>query len=288
MLVAVVEGKKFAVVDRLAEIGRQGIVWKLGIGREEFLWRILTKDDFPGLGPLIALGLGENPGKMACAIVKFAEIKKKGGKMIKVRESKPIGNFSTEIGGRRVEIREKGGYSIVFYEGSEKLKGNYTQEGVVKRVEPLDKSAKESAKILRTLSARILERFGRIPMFYGFGKLRKMSKIDGFLSSREPSISGIGKALGMKVVPLEKIFKEEGLKVLHIKPRSEGDLIPLIPRTEKELVMVILMKEMFAGIILAGKGIEPDTAEKMLFEARGLGSLKTEEVREILEKYRDY
>lgn len=285
MLIAIVENERFATIDRLAEIGRQGLIWKLGISREEFIWKMLSDERFPGLAPLVSLGLGINPGKRACALVKFAEIKKENGKIVKIGEAKPIGNFFVEIGNRRVEIREVGNYSIVFYEGSEKISENYVEEGEIKRIEALEKGAKESAKILRTFSAKIFERFSRFPMFYGFGKLRKYRRVEGVISSKSCEVIGIAKALGMKVVPIEKALVKEGLKILHIVPKSEKDLLPLIVRSEIEKVAVIIPKKIFAGFILAGEGIEPDSGEKMLFEAKGLGTIDVNKLREILKEY---
>lgn len=286
MLVAILEGRGFAVLDRLAEMGRQGIVWKLGKSREEFVWEMLTDQKFPGLAPLVALGLGIKIGKRACALVKFCSVKREGDKLVNWGEVRPPPDFRTEIGGRVVELKNAGKFSLVFYEGSEMVCGNLARKGEeIEKVEARERDGKESAKILRTFSARIFERFSKMPMFYGFGKLRKYRRIEGFMSSMEPEIAGIGKALGMKVVPPGKIFGEEGFKVVHLKPKRERELIPVLARSGEEKVVVVVMGEMFAGVILAGKGVEADTAPKFLMEARGLGTLRVPELRMLLQEY---
>ena len=144
-------GAQTPMLDRLAELGRVGHIttgWK-AMSILEFVWKTISKDPFPGAGPLEALSKGLQAQGKAVALVRFVNVNKK---MEIVESLQAPKDLKLQVGSFEFEVKTAGGQSFIFYTGSEKISENEIKDGVVNKVEPLEKDAKLTAKALRSFS----------------------------------------------------------------------------------------------------------------------------------------
>jgi hypothetical protein len=263
-------GAQTPILDRLAELGRTGHIttgWK-ALPLLDFVWKTISKDPFPGTGPLHALSKGVNAQGKTVALVRFVNINKK---MEIVEDVPPPKDMKVQVGSFELELKTVGGESFILYAGSENIAGTKIVDGVVNRIEPLEPNAKLTSKALRTFSQIVNEKTGKFPIFSGFGKIKKTPlKVNGNIFCDSQKLNGLIKLLGLKKVnAIETLSKEGGLKLAVFGEKSKTGLetldkllLPLVSRSEKETIVVCGTTTETVGldqpILIVGPGFIPD------------------------------
>ncbi len=263
------------ILDRLAELGRTGHVttgWK-ALPSLEFVWKIASRDPFPGLGPLEALSRGLNAFGKTVALADFVKINKS---MEILEDLKAPQDMKIRVGSFEFELKTLKGQSFVIYKGSENVAGNTIKDGAVNKVAPVEAGAKATSKALRTFSDILNEKTGRYPILKGFGKIKKTPlKVNACMSCDSQKFNGLIKILGMKKVKdfacVNKALGPAGphkkIAVFGEKTKSGLEkvdklLLPLIALSEKETVIVCGTTTENTGLdqpmLIAGPKFTPD------------------------------
>ncbi|MBR9681631.1 MAG: hypothetical protein GOV00_02400 [Candidatus Altiarchaeota archaeon] len=257
------------ILDRLVALGRSGYLtseWEPKRS-SKFLWGLLSTDGFPGEGPLKAISQGISVQGRAIALAKFVNINKKGAV---VEELKAPQDLKLKVGSFDFELKTLKNQSFIIYSGSEKIQDSKIEGGIVKKVEPLEAGAKQTAKALRTFANMMNEKTGKFPILTGFGRIRRTPlKVNASIFADSKKLSGVTKMLGLKKVnSFEALIRETGLKVAVFSETKLDALdklsLPLVGISEKETVMVMGIPKdgLDQPMFITGPKIIPDLHKK--------------------------